>query len=119
LRVRPGDVTVNVAVALSAGTVPTSEPLAVTVYAAGVVDVIVTEQLNVPVPVTVAPQLVIVAPEPMVVVIVTPIEKPVPETVTDAPLGPWAGVSEMLGDVTVNEAVALSYAPSEPVAVTV
>ena len=29
-------------------------------------------------------------------------EKPVPETVTVAPTGPWAGVTAMLGTVTVN-----------------
>ena len=78
-----------------------------------------TEQLNVPVPDTVAPQLVTVAPDPIVVVIVAPTENPVPETATEAPLGPWAGVSEMLGWVTVKEAEALSKLPSEPVAVTV
>lgn len=86
---------------------------------ARVVEVIVTEQPNVPDAETVAPQLVIVAPDPIVVEIVAPTENPEPETVTEAPLGPWVGESEMLGWVTVNEAVALSKLPSEPVAVTV
>ena len=41
-----------------------------------------------PVESTVAPQLVMVAPKLMVVVIVTPAVNPLPETVTDPPLGP-------------------------------
>ena len=96
-----GAVIVNGAVALSK--LP-SDPVAFTVYAvADAVPVIVTTQLNVPVPETVAPQLVvIVAPELTVVVTVTPGVNPVPETVTDAPLGPWVGVSVIAGVVTVN-----------------
>jgi hypothetical protein len=89
---------VNVAVATS---LPRSEPFAVTVYAAGVLDVIVTVQLKVPVPDTVAPQLVMVAPELIVVVIVAPGVNPVPVTVMTAPLGPWLGASAMAGNVTV------------------
>jgi hypothetical protein len=53
-----------------------------------VVDVIVTVQLKVPVPDTIAPQLVMVAPELIVVVTVTPGVNPLPDTVTVTPLGP-------------------------------
>ena len=82
-------------------------------------DVTTTEQLNVPVAVTVAPQDVIEAPDPMLEVIVAAGVNPVPEIVVETPLGPRAGVSEIAGCVTVNVAVALSKLPSEPVAVTV
>jgi len=80
--------------------------------------VIVTVQLNVPVPETVAPQLVIEAPELIVVVTVAPGVNPLPETVTDTPLGPSVGETMIFGVVTVNGAVALSKLPSDPVAVT-
>jgi hypothetical protein len=97
-----------------------SEPVAVTVYGVpDAVPVIVTEQLNVPVAETVAPQLVTVAPVAIEVVMVAPGVNPVPLTVDEAPLGPWAGASEIEGVVIVNDAVALSKLPSEPVAVTV
>ena len=79
----------------------------------------VTAQPNVPVPETVAPQLVIVAPELIVVVTVTPGVNPLPETVTVTPLGPWAGESVIAGAVIVNDAIVLSKLPSDPVAVTV
>ena len=81
-------------------------------------DVIVTVQLNVPVPETVAPQLVIEAPELIDVVINLPGVNPVPETVTDVPLGPCVGERVIPGVVTVKGAVALSKLPSDPVAVT-
>ena len=81
-------------------------------------DVIVTVQLNVPVPETVAPQLVIVAPELIEVVTATPGVNPVPETVTVTPPGPWVGVSVIAGVVIVNDAVAVSKLPSDPAAVT-
>ena len=109
-------VTVNVAVPASK---EPSEPVAVTVYAAGVLELIVTMQLNVPVPDTVAPQLVIVAPELIEAVIVTPGVNPVPEIVTAVPLEPLGGVSVTDGIVTSNDAVAASKLPSEPVAETV
>ena len=44
---------------------------------------------------------------------------PVPETPTAAPLGPCVGVIVITGVVTVNNAVALSKLPSDPVAVRV
>ena len=80
--------------------------------------VIVTVQLNVPVPETVAPQLVIVAPELIEVVTATPGVNPAPETVTVTPPGPWVGVSVIAGVVIVNDAVAVSKLPSDPAAVT-
>jgi hypothetical protein len=81
--------------------------------------VIVTVQLNVLVPDTVAPQVVIVAPELIVVVTVTPGVNPLPDTVTDTPLGPWLGESVTAGVVTVNVALAWSFPVSDPIAVTV
>jgi hypothetical protein len=112
-----GVVTVNVALAWS---FPASDPVAVTVYAVtDAVPVIVTRQLNVPVPDTVAPQLVIVAPELTVAVTTFPGVNPVPDTVTDTPVGPWVGESAIVGIVIVNGPVALSKLPSDPVAVIV
>jgi hypothetical protein len=84
-----------------------------------VLEVIVTIQLNVPVPETVAPQLVIVAPELIVVVTVLPGVNPVPETVTDTPLGPCVGERVIDGVVTANVVLAWSFPASDPVAVTV
>jgi hypothetical protein len=108
---------VNDAVALSK--LP-SDPVAVTVYAvADTAPVIVTAQLNVPVPETVTPQLVIVAPELIVVRIVTPGVNPLPVTVTDVPLGPCVGESVIDGVVTANVVLAWSFPASDPVAVTV
>ena len=73
---------------------------------------IVTVQLNVPV-LLVSPQLVVesVSPDSGVSVIeIVAVEEvgvnPVPLTVTDVPLGPWLGVSVIVGVVIVNEAVA-------------
>ena len=80
---------------------------------------IVTVQLNVPVPDTVAPQVVIVAPELIVVVTVTPGVNPLPNTVTDTPLGPCVGESVITGVEIPRGTVALSKLPSDPVAVTV
>ena len=45
--------------------------------------------------------------------------KPVPETSTWTPLGPWVGVRVIVGVVSVNDAWAESKLPSDPVAVTV
>ena len=95
------------------------------------VSVIPTVQLNVPgVPIrleetTVAPQLPMVAPVETIVVTVTvpPVlvvgVKPDPLTVTWVPLGPWLGVSVIVGVVIVNDVWAESKLPSDPVAVTV
>ena len=78
----------------------------------------VTEQLNVPVAVTVAPHAEIDAPVLIDVVTVRPGVNPVPETVTVTPLGPWLGASDIAGVVIVKSAVAASKLPSDPVAVT-
>jgi hypothetical protein len=112
-----GVVTVNDAVALS---LPPSDPAAITVY--GVPDVVPeigTVQLNVPVPDTVGPHAPTVAPAPIVVATVAPRVNPVPDTLTDTPLGPCVGVSVITGVVIVNDAVALSEPSSDPVTVTV
>ena len=114
VNVTDGVVTVNEAVALSK--LP-SDPVAVTVYAAAVLDVIVTVQLKLPAEppdaVTVhAPLGVTLAPELIVNAIVTapPVSvvgvNPVPLTVTDVPLDPWLGVSVIAGVVPVNSAFA-------------
>ena len=81
----------NVAVALSK--LP-SDPVAVTVYAVDdAVPVIVTPQLNAPVPFAVALHSETPAPALIVSATVAPGVKPVPVTDTDAPLGPCAGLS--------------------------
>lgn len=105
--------------AVASSNVP-SEPVTVTVYGVDeTAPAIVTEQENVPVEDTAAPQFVMEAPEAMLVAMVAPGVNPLPETTTDSPLGPAFGVRVMDGVVMVNAAVAWSNAPSEPVAVTV
>jgi hypothetical protein len=102
-----------------------SDPVAVTVYAVDeAVPVIVTVQLIVPV-LLVSPQLVVDNVAPLEIDSVTEIVaveevgvNPVPATVTNVPLGPWLGVSVIVGLVPVNVAVAVSPA-GLPVAVTV
>lgn len=64
-------------------------------------DVIVTAQLNDRPGATIAPQVVIDPPVPIVVVIVAPGVNPIPEIVTEVPLGPWFGVSVIAGFTTV------------------
>ena len=81
-------------------------------------EVIETVQLNPPEESTVAPQLVIEAPALTELVIVTPGVYPVPERLTSTPLGPWKGLSAIVGTVNVNVTEAVSNEPSEPVAVT-
>ena len=80
---------------------------------------IVTVQLKVPDAETVAPQLEIEAPEVTDAEIVFPGVNPVPDSVTETPLGPWEGLREIEVEVIVNVAVALSKLPSAPVAVIV
>jgi hypothetical protein len=104
--------TVIVGVVIVNGAVPVSwpkaDPVAVTVY--GVPDAvpeIVTVQLKSPgPPPTVAPQVPIVAPAPMVVVIISLCTNPDPATKTDVPLGPCVGVSVMGGSLGDCAAVA-------------
>lgn len=69
--------------------------------AAGLLAEIVTEQLNEPEDVTVAPQPVTAAPALTEVAIFSPGVKPVPEAVRETPLGPCVGESESDGVVTV------------------
>lgn len=84
-----------------------SEPVAVTAYAvAEAVPVIVTEQVNAPVPETIAPHIEIAAPAPTVVVTVALGVNPLPETATDTPLGPCVGWRVIAGEVTVNAVLA-------------
>ena len=85
----------------------------------GVPELMVTVHENVPAAVIVAPQLEILAPDPIEVVTVRPGVNPVPDTVSETPLGPWVGASEIAGVVTVKSAVAASKLPSDPVAVIV
>ena len=113
---RAGAVTRKEAVAASK--LP-SDPVAVTVYDPGVPELMVTVQENVPAAETVAPQLVMLAPDPTDVVTVRPGVNPDPETVTLTPLGPWVGASVIDGVVTLKSAVAESKLPSEPAAMTV
>ena len=68
--------------------------------------------VHVPLDVTLAPALIENA-------IVADGVKPEPATVTWVPLGPWTGVSVIVGVVIVNVACAESKLPSDPVAVTV
>ena len=78
------------------------------------------QPLNVPVPFTVhALGAPIVPPALIVNVIVTPGVNPLPDAVTAVPLDPLGGTSVIAGIVTVNDAVAVSAPPSDPVAVTV
>ncbi len=65
-----------------------------------------TGQLNWPPVETVAPHAVIAAPLPIDTVIVAPGVKPLPATVTEAPLGPCDGVSVIASVVTVKVCVA-------------
>ena len=84
--------------------VPALDPLGTTVH--------------VPLGVTLAPVLIvneIVTAPPVLVVGVNPL----PVTVTPTPLGPWLGVSVIVGVVIVNVACAESKLPSDPVAVAV
>lgn len=61
----------------------------------------------------------IVPPAEIVNDIVTPGVNPLPEAVTPTPVGPCAGVSVIVGGRIVNDDVAWSGPPSDPVAVTV
>lgn len=95
-----------------------SEPSAESVYPVAMPAEIVTRQLNEPLEETTAPQALTVAPLLIDVATVTAGVNPVPDTVTEAPLGPWVGARVISEAVIVNAALALSKPPSEPVAVT-
>ena len=105
--VTAGVVTVNVASAVSDGTVPTSEPLAVIVYAAEAPLTATVAHVNVPSDATVAPQLPVNVPPGLIdSVTVTPGLKPVPATVVEIPGGPCVGVRVIAATVPVNVSVA-------------
>lgn len=59
-------------------------------------------QLKDPVPDTVSEQLPIEAPAEIEAETVAPGVKPLPEIVTETPVGPWLGVSVTVGAVIVN-----------------
>jgi hypothetical protein len=70
------------------------------------------QPLNPPDPLAVQALADPIVPLPLIVnEIVAPGEKPLPEAVTVAPLGPWTGESDSPGAVTVNIAVAVSPDP--------
>ena len=80
----------------------------------------VNVQLNAPVPSIVKEplvQLAIVIPSKTSDASVVDTEKPVPDTVTVAPTGPWVGLTVIVGVVTVN--VLVAACPPTSVAVTV
>jgi hypothetical protein len=78
------------------------------------------QPLNVPVAVAVHALGDPITPLPLMVnATVAPGVNPLPDAVTVTPLGPWVGTSVTVGVVMVNVAVALSFPPSAPVAVTV
>jgi peptidyl-tRNA hydrolase len=112
--------TVNAAVAVSAGTLPTSLPDRTTVYAPGAIDGTVNVHVKVPVEEVVTEVQVWVAgvaPLNVIVPIVVRTENPEPVTVTEVPKRPWTGDRVIVGSVTVNVAEALFELAS--VAVTV
>lgn len=112
-----GVVMVNGALALSK--LP-SEPEAVSRYAVDeALPLIVTEHWNVPVPDTVAPQSVTLAPAPIAAATVTSGVNPLPVSVATIPVGPCPGASTTEGVVMVNVACARSVPASDPVAVIV
>jgi len=120
VRVIVGVMTVNVAVAVSAGTLPTSLPDRTTVYAPGAIDGTVNVHVKPPTAEVVTEVQVWVtgaAPLNVIVPIVVRTENPEPVTVTEVPKRPWTGDRVIVGSVTVNVAEALFELAS--VAVTV
>ena len=80
--------------------------------------------MNVPVALTVAPQLLLLSVPPELIdsVTVTPGLNPVPATTVESPVGPCVGLSVTAGLVILNVAPAVSdvtVATSEPLAVIV
>ncbi len=115
-----GAVTVNVAVAVSAGTLPTSLPDRTTAYAPTATDGTVNVHVKVPVAEVVWDVQVWVAgvaPLNVIVPIVVRTENPEPVTLTDMPKRPLMGDRTIVGLVTVNVADAVFELAS--VAVTV
>jgi hypothetical protein len=116
VRVILGLVTVNVAVAVSEGTVPISLPETVTTWPANVSVGTVNVHVKVPVAEVVwAVQVwvAIVPPAMVIVPIFVLMEYPVPATVTMVPIGPWVGVRVNDGlNVNVADAVSLGTVPT-------
>jgi hypothetical protein len=110
LRVIDG-MTVNVAVAVSAGTVPMSLPDTTTAYGPGVIEGTVNVQVKVPVAEVVWDVQVCVAgvaPLNVIAPIFVLTENPEPVTVTEVPILPWVGDRVIVGAVTVKVADAVS-----------
>ena len=110
-RVIVGVVTVNVAVAVSAGTVPTSLPDRMTAYGPSTIDGTVNVHVKVPVGEVVFVVQVCplgVAPLNVMVPIAVRTENPEPVAVTEVPTGPWMGDSVIVGVVTVKVVEAVS-----------
>jgi len=115
-----GVVTVKVADAVSAGTVPTSLPDRTTMYVPAATDGTVNVHVKVPVAVVVWEVQVCplgAAPLNVMVPIVVRMENPEPVTVTEVPTEPWVTDKTIVGVVTANVAEALFALAS--VAVTV
>ncbi len=103
--------TVNVAVAVSAGTVPMSLPDTTTAYGPGVIEGTVNVQVKVPVAEVVWDVQVCVAgvaPLNVIAPIFVLTENPEPVTVTEVPILPWVGDRVIVGAVTVKVADAVS-----------
>jgi len=106
-----GVVTVKVAEAVSAGTVPTSLPERTTAYGPDAMDGTVNVHVKVPVAEVVWDVQVCplgVAPLNVIVLMVVETENPEPVTVTEVPIGPWITVRVIMGVVTVKVAEAVS-----------
>jgi len=104
--------TVNVADAVSAGTVVTSLPDTTTVYGPGVIDGTVNLHVKVPVAEIARPvQVCVAGVAPLNVIapiVVGETENPEPVTVTEMPIMPWMGDRVIVGVVTVKVAEAVS-----------
>jgi hypothetical protein len=106
-----GAVTVNVADAVSRGTVPMSLPDRTTAYVPAAIEGTVNVHVKVPVEEVVTEVqvwVVGVAPLNLIVPIAVDTENPEPVTVTGVPIGPWVRDRVIAGVVTVKVADAVS-----------
>ena len=111
VRVIVGVVTVNVADAVSRGTVPMSLPDRTTAYVPAAIEGTVNVHVKVPVEEVVTEVqvwVVGVAPLNLIVPIAVDTENPEPVTVTGVPIGPWVRDRVIAGVVTVKVADAVS-----------
>jgi hypothetical protein len=118
VRVIVGVVMVKLAVAVSD---PPSLPVATTLYGPAAIDGTVNVQEKAPTPEVVwlvHDWLAGVAPLNVNALIPVLTENPEPLTVTVTPVGPWDGVSIIVGVVIVKVAVSVSDPPSVPAAIT-